>query len=57
MDPFELLDYKPGNFAYALQNDFNSVDSITTEKFHFRYLLDYLGDTEADALKAKDNYN
>jgi hypothetical protein len=53
LDPFELLDYNPSNLAYALKNDFNSVDSITTEKFHFRYLLDYLGEVEPDALKAK----
>jgi hypothetical protein len=53
LKPPELLDYNPGNLALALKNNFISVDLITSGKFHYRYLLDYLGDSDPDALGAK----
>jgi hypothetical protein len=48
----ELLEYSQENLAYALKNDFISVNDLTANKFHFRYLLDYFADTH-DALAAK----
>ena len=53
MKHYEKLDYNPDNLAKALNNDFITKEKLTTDHFHFRYLLDYLGDKEPDALAAR----
>lgn len=53
MNNYQLLEYNPKNLANVLQNDFVTVNKLTKEKFHYRFLLDYLGKNNPDALAAE----
>lgn len=52
-EPFEWYKYDPDNLAIALSNGFISPQKVIDRKFHYRYLLDYLGEETPDSLAAK----
>jgi len=51
LQPFIVLPYKPENLAIALSNSLTSPEKIQGKR-HFKYFLEYLGNT-GDSLNAK----
>lgn len=51
--PLDLYAYNAVNLAKVLSNDFISENEVLVNKFHHRFLIDYLGDETPDSLAAK----
>lgn len=50
---FKILSYSEENLADALSTRYFSRDNIINNKFHYKFLLEYLGKKTDDALKAE----
>jgi hypothetical protein len=51
--PYQLLTFTEDNLALAFETAFFKKDYIKKNRFHYRYFLDYLGNSSEDSLKAK----